>query len=181
MENRDFLHALFQNSKARASAADRDDDSLEAAFSDDRLLRLAYADWLEEHGEPGAEYLRVEIALADLPFHDPGYASMQFRLQSLRGRLDPAWLSFAAYRYDLRVLSMPVLAIQEAAAQLGHWGAITDSVAMHRLTSLPATLVTRVVRERAEEIARGLNKIAASRPSRPQFKAEIVVSGRRGG
>jgi uncharacterized protein (TIGR02996 family) len=38
--------------------------------------RLVYADWLEEHGDPKGEYLRVSCRLAEL-----------------RGTIDPAWLA----------------------------------------------------------------------------------------
>ena len=38
----------------------------------DDLPRLAYADWLEEHGEGDrAEFIRTQIALAGLPAGDP--------------------------------------------------------------------------------------------------------------
>jgi uncharacterized protein (TIGR02996 family) len=39
---------------------------------DDDTLRLVYADWLEEHGEPPpAELIRTQCALARLPNGDP--------------------------------------------------------------------------------------------------------------
>ena len=38
---------------------------------DDDGVRLVYADWLEEHGQPErAEFIRVQIALASLPLGD---------------------------------------------------------------------------------------------------------------
>jgi uncharacterized protein (TIGR02996 family) len=42
----------------------------------DPARRLVYADWLEEHGDPKAEYLRLSCRLAEL-----------------RGNIDPAWLA----------------------------------------------------------------------------------------
>jgi uncharacterized protein (TIGR02996 family) len=44
----------------------QDDDAFIAAIvdaPDDIAVRLVYADWLEERGHPGAEYLRTEAAL----------------------------------------------------------------------------------------------------------------------
>jgi uncharacterized protein (TIGR02996 family) len=42
------------------------------ANPDDDGLRLVYADWLEEHGDPArAEFIRVQCELARLPGHDP--------------------------------------------------------------------------------------------------------------
>src|SRR4051794_4260536 len=39
---------------------------------DDDLPRLAFADWLEEHGDADrAEFVRIQIALARLLPHDP--------------------------------------------------------------------------------------------------------------
>jgi uncharacterized protein (TIGR02996 family) len=53
---------------------------------EDDATRLVYADWLDDHGDPRAEYLRVEHAVRVLraPQHD--------RLTVLRSQLDRAWL-----------------------------------------------------------------------------------------
>lgn len=40
---------------------------------DDDALRLVYADWLEEHGDPRSEFIRVQLQLARLPRTDPAY------------------------------------------------------------------------------------------------------------
>jgi uncharacterized protein (TIGR02996 family) len=44
--------------------------AIRADFDDD-AVRLVYADWLEEHGDPRAEFIRVGCALARLPAEDP--------------------------------------------------------------------------------------------------------------
>jgi uncharacterized protein (TIGR02996 family) len=42
-----------------------------AANLDDDAPRLLFADWLEEHGDPRGEFIRVQCALAGLPADDP--------------------------------------------------------------------------------------------------------------
>jgi uncharacterized protein (TIGR02996 family) len=70
-----------------------DEDALLAAVlaaPDDDLPRLVYADWLDDHGDPRAEYLRLGVELRRLTSgherHDP-----EGRMHDLRGRLDPGW------------------------------------------------------------------------------------------
>ena len=48
----------------------------------DRTVRLVYADWLEERGDPRAEVLRLEPASITPP-----------RLKALCKHFDPAWLA----------------------------------------------------------------------------------------
>jgi len=50
-------------------------------------VRLAYADWLEEHGDPRAEYLRVEAELKREPENKP----LQLRFHELRRLIDRDW------------------------------------------------------------------------------------------
>ena len=38
---------------------------------DDDILRLIYADWFDERGDPRGEFLRVETRLARLPASTP--------------------------------------------------------------------------------------------------------------
>src|SRR5262249_52085188 len=50
---------------------------------DDDAVRLVYADWLEENGDPElAEYIRREVALAKVPEYDEAHA------RKARARLD---------------------------------------------------------------------------------------------
>src|SRR5262245_50567842 len=50
---------------------------------DDDSLRLIYADWLEERGDPRGEFIRVQYALADLDIHDPRRPSLEARERTL--------------------------------------------------------------------------------------------------
>src|SRR5262249_10339211 len=50
------------------------------ANPDDDAVRLVYADWLEEHGDPDrAEFIRVQITLDGLPPDDPRYLPLRRR------------------------------------------------------------------------------------------------------
>jgi uncharacterized protein (TIGR02996 family) len=79
-------------------------------------LRLVYADWLEERGDPRAEYLRLDVALASHSDAEPSFRivswwfrapvyepierppseprdTMLARRDELRRILDPKWLT----------------------------------------------------------------------------------------
>jgi uncharacterized protein (TIGR02996 family) len=56
---------------------------------DDRSLPLVYADWLEERGDPRAEFLRVQAELAKLERRDPRRPEREPRLWELFEQLLP--------------------------------------------------------------------------------------------
>jgi len=61
---------------------------------DDNSVRLVYADWLEEHGDPRGEFLRLQCALdEELPAGDQVRSGREARQQELRGAIDKEWLS----------------------------------------------------------------------------------------
>src|SRR4051794_37815108 len=60
---------------------------------DDDTTRLVYADWLEEQGDPRAEFLRLECRLRGLPEVGPEGRGVRRRLAFLTGPLDVRWLS----------------------------------------------------------------------------------------
>jgi uncharacterized protein (TIGR02996 family) len=66
--------------------------AIQAAPADD-APRLIYADWLEERGELGGEYLRLEAFLASTPPRSRKAKELRGRLQELHGRLRPDWLA----------------------------------------------------------------------------------------
>jgi uncharacterized protein (TIGR02996 family) len=72
-----------------------DDSFIEAILADpdDAALRLVYADWLEERGDPRGEFLRTSVALEDLPGQDQRSAALAARLEQLRPVLDTDWLA----------------------------------------------------------------------------------------
>jgi uncharacterized protein (TIGR02996 family) len=63
------------------------------ADPDDTSIRLVYADWLEERGDPRGEFLRLEAALMELPREDERWAGMAARLRALRATIDRDWLT----------------------------------------------------------------------------------------
>jgi uncharacterized protein (TIGR02996 family) len=61
---------------------------------DDDTPRLIYADWLEEHGDPRAEFIRVQCELARLPdesFDNPDWRVWKTREHQLRSAYEKEW------------------------------------------------------------------------------------------
>src|SRR5262245_37070957 len=54
---------------------------------------LVYADWLDEHDDPRAEFIRLEVRRTQLRKTNPEWSIVESRLQELRTTLDPAWVS----------------------------------------------------------------------------------------
>jgi uncharacterized protein (TIGR02996 family) len=50
---------------------------------------LAYLDWLDEHNDLRAEYIRLELRRGQIPEDDPERTEIVFSLRELRKRLDP--------------------------------------------------------------------------------------------
>lgn len=66
---------------------------------DDDLARLAFADWLEETGQPErAELIRVQIQKHGLPEDDDHAVDLQARAESLQARHERDWLGVWADR-----------------------------------------------------------------------------------
>ena len=65
--------------------------ALEAAIiahADEDTPRLAYADWLDEHGDPDrAAFIRVQCRLADMPPNDPDWVDLREQQDELVARL----------------------------------------------------------------------------------------------
>src|SRR5262249_38868583 len=63
------------------------------ANPDDNAVRLVYADWLQERGDPRGEFLRLDTMLTGLSPNHESYGADRFRLEQLRSTLDPHWLA----------------------------------------------------------------------------------------
>jgi uncharacterized protein (TIGR02996 family) len=62
------------------------------AAPDDDMVRLVYADWLEEHGDPArAEFIRVQIELARIEEDDPRRPYLHYRERSLERDYHAQW------------------------------------------------------------------------------------------
>jgi uncharacterized protein (TIGR02996 family) len=62
------------------------------AGPDNDVPRLIFADWLEEHGDPRAEFIRVQCQLARLPDDDPRCAELAAREQLLLRAYQGEWV-----------------------------------------------------------------------------------------
>jgi uncharacterized protein (TIGR02996 family) len=63
-----------------------------AEHANDDSYRLVFADWLEEHGDWRAEFLRLDCSLHAMTGEEPTFADLKARWQELRSRLSPGWL-----------------------------------------------------------------------------------------
>ena len=73
MNEQEFIHTIQNN---------HGDDS----------YRLIYADWLEEHGDPRAEFLRVQLAVVYLSIDHPVRQHIDEQFTVFNASMDPDWL-----------------------------------------------------------------------------------------
>jgi uncharacterized protein (TIGR02996 family) len=76
----------------------QDETLLQAIIDDpdDDMVRLVYADWLDDRGQSErAEFIRVQIELARLPFEDERISELQAREFRLLARHGMTWLNGA--------------------------------------------------------------------------------------
>src|SRR5262249_36862393 len=75
-----------------------------ADHPEDDALRLIFADWLDDHGQPArAELFRVQCTLAALPEGDPRRAELELRERDVRGRvLAGAWPGPLSSPYEFK-------------------------------------------------------------------------------
>src|SRR5262245_50565621 len=70
---------------------------------DDLTHWLVFADWLEDHGDSRAEFIRVQCRLEQLDESDPQYAALEEQESELRARHEQEWLGeIAGYALDCR-------------------------------------------------------------------------------
>jgi uncharacterized protein (TIGR02996 family) len=63
------------------------------AEPEDDTPRLVYADWLEERGDPRAEFLRAECQLRKLSSTEDSFPALRTRLEQVSLTLDPDWVA----------------------------------------------------------------------------------------
>src|SRR5690242_6793161 len=71
-----------------------------AARPDDRVLRLVYADWLEEHGDFRAELIRTEEEMRALAVASDRYWQLKSRRNEIRAKCEAGWLAQMRYGTD---------------------------------------------------------------------------------
>src|SRR5437867_9522836 len=59
---------------------------------DDVGLRLIYADWLEERGDPRGEFIRVQCQLEETDEYDPHWTELKARERELLAVHERKWL-----------------------------------------------------------------------------------------
>lgn len=82
-----------------------------AAAPADDTPRLVYADWLDDHADPRAEYVRLEVERHRLTARDPKRPDLTARLDALRPLADHHWLP--------RIDRVPRLMVFQSAAACG--------------------------------------------------------------
>src|SRR4051794_8024510 len=66
---------------------------------DDESLRLIYADYLDERGDPRAEFIRVQCALARIPQGDRRREALEARERELLSQVVAPWLGGRLQRF----------------------------------------------------------------------------------
>jgi uncharacterized protein (TIGR02996 family) len=66
----------------------------------DRDIRLVYADWLEEHGDPRADLIRAEEEMRRVPIASDRFWELKPRRNALRERCATDWLARMRYGTD---------------------------------------------------------------------------------
>lgn len=102
-----------------------------AATPADDAPRLIYADWLEEHGDPLGEFIRVQCALEQVPEYDERHPALKLREEELMLRHYRQWDAalreefegFESYNADYRRgfinrIMLPVEMLLRKAARL---------------------------------------------------------------
>jgi uncharacterized protein (TIGR02996 family) len=67
---------------------------------DDDAVRLIFADWLEERGDPRGEFIRVQCALAGMPDEDERRKALEARAERLLRQHEPRWVGPLASRVN---------------------------------------------------------------------------------
>jgi uncharacterized protein (TIGR02996 family) len=65
---------------------------------DDDTVRLIFADWLEERGDPRGEFIRIQCALVTMTDEDERRALLQDRVERLLEQHEPKWVGSLASR-----------------------------------------------------------------------------------
>jgi uncharacterized protein (TIGR02996 family) len=78
-----------------------------AADPGDDTTRRVYADWLEDHGDSRAEYLRLELELAQVTDGEPRALELEERAAKMRADLPPEWIERAGKRFEVWMVDYP--------------------------------------------------------------------------
>ncbi|QEL14613.1 TIGR02996 domain-containing protein [Limnoglobus roseus] len=64
-----------------------------SAAPNDNTVRLVYADWLEERGDPRSEFVRIQVQVRETARTDESFFGLQAREQEVRSRCPAHWVA----------------------------------------------------------------------------------------
>jgi uncharacterized protein (TIGR02996 family) len=122
----------------------------------DDFRRLVYADWLEERGDPRAEYIRLVAELAALVEKKRSPVRLRARLRQLTATISQEWRESVGKRFDVFLLSFrPEKKIRTIAAVRRVTGlGLKDAVDL--VEGVPALVKGFLLREEAETLREDL-------------------------
>jgi uncharacterized protein (TIGR02996 family) len=93
--------------------------------------RLVYADWLEERGDPRAEFLRIELTLFDLSQRE-AHVALKARMRELLPALHPEWVALVRLLPldpldELRMVLPPPKRLLHAT---GNWAEVEETLGL---------------------------------------------------
>lgn len=122
-----------------------------ASDPSDDTTRLVYADWLDEHGQPGGKHLRWEVELGRMNVKDPRYSEVETQCRALREDLSPEWLEQAGKRFDLWLIGYPRQTKLEIIKRIREVTGVRLIEAKEISEALPALVLEKVTRGQAEQ------------------------------
>src|SRR5262245_51645294 len=105
------------------------------AEPEEDMLRLVFADWLEEQGDPRAEFIRLQCSLASMAQDDPRWQELERREEELLRQHGETWKGNPPQKVEVSflrgLLSVQVeaeLLAEDAVSQwfLAHQGWVTE-------------------------------------------------------
>lgn len=144
------------------------------ADPDDDDLRLVYADWLEERGDPRSEYLRVMVHLATRQRAGKDSAASRRWLDARVGSIDRAWLEAVGIRYEVVLEEIEPAAGPAVGLTLAILVGLSYPEAL-RLAHRAPVVVARLIREEALRFSENLEFGHFT----TRFRALIAPSRRR--
>lgn len=153
------------------------------ANPDDESLRLVYADWLEERGDPRGEFIRVQCALAKLPECDEREPQLKAREEALLKEHRGLWTApleklvgdvFACWKFRRGFVEATALT---AESFLAHGAALLQAAPIQEVSLAAAEgLVPRLAA--CPSLAR-LTTLSVDGPESPEHPCQLDVVGLR--
>jgi uncharacterized protein (TIGR02996 family) len=131
-----------------------------AQAPDDDAPRLVYADWLDERGDPRADYVRVVTRAAGLASRGLPWDDLTSALGAASGAAPAAWRDRVGPWFDVLLDAVvpdgAILAIKAIRERTGKGLAEAKAVVDALAGGGPAVVATRLPLDRAEDLRAGL-------------------------